>query len=89
LFILHVLLAIAIATTVAIPIAGFANKNIAFAQSNNNCNNNVVGACVATGSILSHNKVQAGVYAQVLASNGLSYHRYSIISQQLAFFFFR
>jgi hypothetical protein len=42
----------------------------AFGQAAN-CNNNVVGACVATDDILSNNKVQAGVCAQVLAANGL------------------
>ena len=59
------------ALAVAIPIAGFAIKNVAFAaQNSNSCNNSLVGACVATGPILNHNKVQAGVCANVLA-NGL------------------
>ena len=60
-----------VALAVAIPIAGFAIKNVAFAaQNSNSCNNSLVGACVATGPILNHNKVQAGVCANVLA-NGL------------------
>jgi hypothetical protein len=61
------------ALALAMPLSGFAIKNLAFAQpSNNNCGNgSVVGACVATGDILSRNKVAAGVCAQVLATQGL------------------
>jgi hypothetical protein len=59
------------ALAVAIPIAGFAIKNVAFAaQNSNSCNNSLVGACVATGPIANHNKVQVGLCANVLA-NGL------------------
>ena len=63
------------ALAVAIPIAGFAIKNVAFAaQNSNSCNNSLVGACVATGPILNHNNVlnnnNIGLCAQVLA-NGL------------------
>jgi hypothetical protein len=60
------------AMALALPLSGFAIKNLAFAQGQqNSCNQNVVGACVATGDIASRNKVNVGVCAQVLAQNGL------------------